>query len=51
MSYEFEAEPQVVRNRPKYKKTETQLTKTGEPVIPSTHDEDDVQPPILTPLE
>ena len=33
MSYEFEAEPQVVRGRPKYQNAETQLTKTGEPVL------------------
>ncbi len=50
MSYEFEAEPQVVRSRPKYKKAETQLTKTGEPVLFQEQDEDH-QKRILTPLE
>ena len=31
--YEFEAEPQVVRSRPKYAPPATQLTATGEPVM------------------
>jgi len=50
MSYEFEAEPQVVRNRPKYKKNETQLTRTGEPAMLLNQDED-MLVRKLTPLE
>ena len=47
--YEFEAEPQVVRNRPKYQNHATQLTATGEPVL-EVPDEDVIKR-ILTPLE
>ena len=33
MSYEFEAHPKIVKDRPKYRKKITQLTSTGEPQV------------------